>query len=132
MRNLWKEFREFALQGSLIDLALGLVVGGAGAGIVHSLVQDVLLRRVRLFLAGANVTDLPPVDWPALGGSILNFMLTSTVVFMIVKGVNKMRKGKDEAPVEKLCPHCFFDIPIQATRCGHCTSQLTAGNENAA
>lgn len=124
MQNLWREFREFALQGNLIDLALGLVIGTAGAGIINSLVHDVLLRRVRLLLAGENIGDLPTVDWPALGGSILNFVLISAVTFVIIKGVNNMRKGKDIEPVEKLCPHCYFDIPIQATRCGHCTSQL--------
>ncbi len=131
MRNLWKEFREFALQGNLIDLALGLVIGGAGAGIINSLVQDVLLKRIRMAMAGTDVDKLPPVDWPAVGGSIVTFLLTSAIVFVIVKGVNKMRKGKDEEPVEKLCPHCFFNIPIQATRCGHCTSQLTPQETNA-
>ena len=129
MRNLWKEFREFALQGNLLDLALGLVMGSAALAVINSLVQDVLLRRVRMMLAGADASSLPPVDLAAFGGSILAFLLSAVVVFVIVKGINKMRRGKDPEPVEKLCPHCYFNIPIQATRCGHCTSQLTVTSD---
>ena len=123
---MFKEFKEFALKGNMIDLAIGLVVGSTGANIIASLVKGLMIPRMRAVTGGTDPTKLPPVDWDSVIGSIVGFLLTMLVVFMIVKAVNRMRKGAEPEPVEKECPHCRFNIPIAATRCGHCTSPLEA------
>jgi large conductance mechanosensitive channel len=123
---VWREFKEFALKGNMVDLALGLVVGSAGANIIASLVKGILIPRLHMLLGGTDPRQLPPVDIDAVLSSIISFLLNMIVVFFIVKVVNRMKKGFEPEPVEKECPHCFFNIPIQATRCGHCTSQLEA------
>jgi large conductance mechanosensitive channel len=121
---MWREFKEFALKGNMVDLALGLVVGSAGANIIASLVKGILVPRLHMVLGGTDPTKLPPIDMDSVISSIISFLLLMAIVFAIVKAVNRMKKGFEPEPVEKECPHCFFNIPIRATRCGHCTSQL--------
>ena len=122
-KGLMQEFKEFALKGNMIDLAIGLVVGSAAANIIVSLVKGILLPRLRAVTSG-GAPNLPPVDVDSFTASLISFVFTMAIVFGLVKVVNRLKKGAEPEPVEKECPFCRFNIPIQATRCGHCTSIL--------
>jgi large conductance mechanosensitive channel len=121
---MFKEFKQFALGGNMIDLAIGLVVGSASSNIIVSLVKGIFVPRVRAMTSGGDPTKLPPVDMDSVISSIVSFLILMLIVFVIVKIVNRLKKGQEPEPVEKECPYCRFSIPIEATRCGRCTSQL--------
>ena len=150
---LMKEFREFAVKGNVIDMAVGIIVGGAFGTIVKSLVDDVLMPPVGLLLGGVDFKDLfvvlrsgdpgPPyvtiADAQASGAVTLNygqfinnviaFLIVAFAVFLLVKAINRLRREEQvapKAPTDRACPFCAMTIPIQATRCPHCTSGLEA------
>lgn len=136
MRNFFSEFKEFALRGNVMDLAVGVIIGAAFQGIVNSLVNDVISPFIGLFAK----TDFKDWVWVvndtkiAYGSfltAVINFFIMAFVIFLLVKGLNKLsklgrRKGEEEtaAPVTKLCPYCCTEIDVKATRCPHCTSVL--------
>ena len=144
------EFKKFIMRGSVLDLAIGLVIGGAFGAIVTSLVNDIIMPPIGLLLGGVNFSSLmlvlkdgktpPPYSTPEVAKSVgavtinygifintlITFLIVAFVVFLIVKGINRMYVPKEEAPAPatKACTFCHTDIPLKATRCPNCTSQL--------
>jgi large conductance mechanosensitive channel len=146
---MWKEFKEFAVKGNAIDLAVGVIIGAAFGGIVNSLVKDILMPPIGLLTGGLDFSNkfLILKDAPAGGvfntaadaakaGAITwnygnfitliaNFLIVAFCIFLVVKAMNKMKKPSPTAPpVVKDCPACTMSIPIKATRCPHCTTEL--------
>jgi large conductance mechanosensitive channel len=126
-----KEFREFAMRGNVMDLAIAVIIGGAFGKIITSLVNDVLMPLIGVALGGLNFSDLAftfrgaVVTWGAFVQSIVDFIIVAFVIFMLVRTMNRMKKPEPvAAPTTKECPYCFSSIPIKATRCPYCTSQL--------
>ena len=126
-----KEFKEFAMRGNVLDLAVAVIIGGAFGKIITSLVNDVLMPLIGLVLGGINFSDLAftvgaaVIKWGAFVQSILDFVIVAFVIFMIVRAMNRMQKPAPiAAPTTKECPYCFSTIPIKATRCPNCTSEL--------
>lgn len=128
------EFKEFALRGNMMDLAVGVIIGGAFGAVVTSLTNNILSPIIGLF-TGQNFDALMvemfgvTIKYGAFITSIINFIITAFVIFLLVKGMNKLaslgqKEKAAEAPTTKKCPYCFTDIPIQATRCPNCTAQL--------
>lgn len=129
-----KEFRDFAVRGNVIDLAVAVIIGGAFGKIVGSLVNDILMPLVGLALGGINFAEQAftigeaVIKWGAFVQTVIDFVIIAFVIFMIIKAVNKTKK-EEPAPVPaeptvKACSFCFTEIPIKATRCPNCTSQL--------
>jgi large conductance mechanosensitive channel len=126
-----KEFREFAMRGNVMDLAIAVIIGGAFGKIITSLVNDVLMPLIGLVLGGVNFSELSftfrdaVIKWGAFVQSVIDFVIVAFVIFMIVRTMNRFKKPEPvAAPTTKDCPHCFTAIPIKATRCPNCTSQL--------
>ena len=126
-----KEFREFAMRGNVLDLAVAVIIGGAFGKIITSLVADVLMPLIGLVLGGINFSEqaftvgAAVVKWGLFVQSIIDFAIIAFVIFMLVRTMNRMKKEEPAAaPTTKECPHCFTAIPIKATRCPNCTSQL--------
>jgi len=148
---MWKEFKEFAVKGNAIDLAVGVIIGAAFGGIVASLVKDILMPPIGLATGGLDFSNkfivlkagadgatnfATPADALAhkaitwnYGNFItllINFVIVAFCIFLVVKAVNKMKRPAPNAkPVSKDCPACAMTIPIKATRCPHCTSELS-------
>lgn len=141
-----KEFKEFALRGSVLDLAIGVIIGTAFGKIISSLVSDILMPPVGLLLGNVDFTNIfwslsgekfkSLADAQAAGAAtiniglfintLINFIIIAIVLFLIIKSINKMSKPK-VAPVKpemKDCPYCLTSIPLKASRCPNCTSQL--------
>lgn len=129
MKKLLKEFKEFALRGNVMDMAVGVIVGGAFTAIVTCL-TDNILRPILNWIMGN-----PDEGWTAANAvsafitAILNFVITAIVLFLILKGIKSLTSiGKKpeapKAPTTKKCPYCQSEIAIEATRCPHCTSVL--------
>src|SRR2546423_15389675 len=149
---MWKDFKEFAVKGNAIDLAVGVVIGAAFGGIVTSLVKDILMPPISLLTGGLDFSNkfivlkagadgaanfATPAQAAAVGAVtwnygnfvtlVINFVIVAFCIFLIVKAMNKMKKpAPGEPAVSKDCPACAMTIPIKATRCPHCTSDLTA------
>jgi len=143
-----KEFKEFALRGSVIDLAVGVIIGGAFGKIVTSLVNDIIMPPIGMLLGKVNFTDLfidlsgkgyatladaktagaATINYGLFLNTILDFLIVAFVIFLVIRQMNRMKRPAPAAapvdPVVKTCPHCATEIPIAATRCPHCTSQL--------
>jgi large conductance mechanosensitive channel len=147
-----KEFREFILRGNMIDLAVGVIIGGVFNRVVQSLVNDIIMPPIGLLLGRVDFTNLflllkggePAGPYPTLAdaqtagavvisyGAFINtliaLVITGFAVFLLVRGINRLRRQQEApapaAPTTKLCPHCQTEIPIAATRCPNCTSQL--------
>jgi len=152
--HIFKEFRVFAVRGNVVDMAVGIVIGAAFGTIVKSFVDDILMPAIGLLLGDVDFTNLfimlkegtkaagPYASLAAaksagavtlnLGvfiNTIISFIIIAFAVFLVIKGINRMKREKEVAPAEpttKECPFCFTSIPIQASRCPHCTSQLAA------
>lgn len=129
-----KEFKEFISQGNVLDMAIGVIIGAAFKAIIDSLVADIITPILNVFLQGVNfsewVVNAGPIQF-ALGNfinNIISFLVIAFVLFIIVKSVNKAKafnKKEDvPAPTTKTCPYCKSEIPLEASRCPHCTSQL--------
>ena len=129
-----KEFREFIMRGNVMDLAVGVIIGGAFGKIVASLVSDIFMPLIGLLIGGIDFSGLAftlgsaKVTYGNFINNIIDFLIIALVIFLMVKGVNSlMRKPAPApaAPTAKECPHCFTAIPIKATRCPNCTSELS-------
>lgn len=153
MKKFTTEFKEFISKGNALDLAIGVIIGGAFGAIINSLVEDLIMPVIGMLLGKINFTDLfiqlnrSAVTIPAgttlaaareagavvfAYGSflmtIVNFLIIALVIFLLVRAINKMRKpaaAPAAAPATKVCPFCKTEIPLEATRCPHCTSQLS-------
>ena len=126
-----KEFKDFIMRGNVLDLAIAVIIGGAFGKIVSSLVNDLLMPLVGLLMGQVNFSELAwnvgeaSVKWGAFIQSIIDFLIVATVIFLIIKAANRMKKpAPPAAPTTKECPHCFSTINIKATRCPNCTAQL--------
>jgi large conductance mechanosensitive channel len=148
-----KEFKEFAMRGNVLDMAVGIIIGAAFGTIIATLVSDVLMPPIGLLLGNVDFSNLfvvlkegkvvgPYATVAAAKGAgavtlnyglflntVINFLIVAFAIFFLIRGMNSLKK-KEEAPpavpTTKDCPHCLSTIPIKATRCGHCTSELKA------
>ena len=144
--GMLKEFREFAVKGNVIDLAVGIIIGAAFGRIVGSLVGDILMPPIGLLLgkvdfsnlfinlsgtaypsvAAAKAAGAPTLNYGMFLNTVLEFLIVAFAVFLVVKQANRLRREPAPAdPTTKECPHCLTAIPIKATRCSACTSTLT-------
>jgi len=142
-----KEFKEFALRGNVLDLAVGIVIGAAFGKIVNSLVNDLLMPPIGLLvkhvdfkelfvnlsgasyatLAEAKTAGAPTLNYGMFLNILLEFIIVAFAVFLVVRAANRMQKPAPPAPAStRDCPYCRMSVPLQATRCAHCTSQLAA------
>jgi len=129
-----KEFKAFALRGNVLDLAVAVIIGGAFGKIITSLVNDVLMPLIGLVLGGINFSEqkIPLgkdafLQWGAFVQSIIDFVIVAFVIFLLVRAMKRMQKQEPApaaVPTTKECPHCFTTIPLKATRCPNCTSEL--------
>ena len=124
-----KEFKEFALKGNMMDLAVGVIIGAAFKGIVDSLVNDILMPIINACTGGLNFNDWAitigkaKILYGTFISNVLNFIIMAFIIFLMVKAMNKLRR-KDEEVTTKVCPHCKSEIPLDATKCPNCTSEL--------
>ena len=150
---MWKEFKEFAVKGNVVDMAVGIIIGGAFGTIVKSLVNDVIMPPIGLLLGGVDFANLfallkegseaapytaladaqaagaVTINYGLFMNSVISFFIVAFAVFLLVKSINKLRREEEappEEPTTKDCEFCFSSIPIKATRCPSCTSELTA------
>lgn len=125
-----KEFREFAIRGNVMDLAVAVIIGGAFGKIVTSLVNDLLMPLIGLLLGGINFSDLAitvggaVIKWGAFVQSIIDFIIVAFVIFLIVRAMNRLKRQEPTTPTTKECQYCFSTIPLKAVRCPNCTSEL--------
>jgi large conductance mechanosensitive channel len=147
---MFKEFKEFAMRGNVVDMAVGIVIGAAFGGIVNSFVSDVIMPPVGLFLgsvdfsslflvlkegkvagpyeslAVANAAGAVTLNYGVFFNTIISFLIITFAVFLLIRNINRMKK-KEEAPAvpaTKECPYCLSAVPLKAVRCPHCTSEL--------
>ena len=144
MSKITKEFKEFIMRGNVMDMAVGVIVGGAFSSIINSLVNDVLMPVISLATGKVDFTNLfialdgqsyPTLD-PAKASTsvfaygsfiqtVIQFLIIAFSIFMVVKGINMLRRPKPEAaPTTKECPYCKSEIHIDAVKCPHCASEL--------
>ncbi|MCR8660007.1 large-conductance mechanosensitive channel protein MscL [Paenibacillus endoradicis] len=153
--KILQEFKEFAVKGNVIDLAVGVIIGGAFGKIVTSLVNDIIMPPVGVLLGNVDFKDLkipigdapdmtdgtivvqPAIYYGSFINTILDFLIVALCIFFMVKGINHLRRITEKekvadvtAPTEKECPHCLSQVPIKATRCKHCTSHLVNSTIN--
>ena len=142
-----KEFKEFIMRGNVLDMAIGIVIGGAFGKIVTSLVNDILMPPIGVLLgnvdfaslfinlsgkpyaslADAKAAGAATINYGLFVNTVIDFVIVAFVIFLLIRAVNRMRREKETAPAApttKECPYCLSSIPIKATRCANCTSQL--------
>ena len=142
-----KEFKEFVMRGNVIDLAVGVIIGGAFGKIVSSLVKDIIMPPIGLLLNGVNFSDLfialdrqsykslteaqaagaPTLNYGLFINNMIDFLIIALVIFLTIKGINSLKRKPEPAsaePTTKECPYCTSTISIKASRCPNCTSQL--------
>ena len=136
MKAFMKEFKEFISRGNVMDMAVGIIIGGAFTAIVNSLVADIINPLLGCFVSmDFSAWTIPLVGEAALGignfiNAVISFLIMAFILFSIIKAMNKAatlgKKPEEEpaAPTTKICPYCKSEIAIEATRCPHCTSQL--------
>jgi large conductance mechanosensitive channel len=146
---MWKEFKEFAMKSNALDLAVGVIVGAASGAVVNSLVKDILMPPLALLTGGLDFSNRFVVLRHAPGGGafatpaeavkagaitwnygsfltvLLDFLIVAFAVFLVLKALHRLRKEAPRAPAGKACPACTLEIPPQATRCPHCTTELS-------
>ena len=142
---MFKEFKDFVMRGNVLDLAVGVIIGGAFGKIITSLVNDVLMPPIGLLLGGVNFSNLfisldgkvyesldvakaagaATVNYGLFFNTVIDFTIVAFVIFLMIKSISKLQKPAPVAdPSTKECSHCFSTISIKATRCPHCTSEL--------
>jgi large conductance mechanosensitive channel len=138
--GMLKEFREFAVKGNVMDMAVGIIIGGAFTPIVKSLVDDVIMPPIGLLLGGVDFSEhrftlkektdeaaAVTVNYGSFVNVVITFVIVAFAVFVLVKGMNRLRAAEaPPAPTTRPCPECQMPIPLAATRCGHCTTQVPA------
>lgn len=142
-----KEFKEFAMKGNVLDMAIGIIIGAAFGKIITSLVSDVIMPPIGLILgrvdfsslflnlsgthydslAAAKAAGAATINYGVFLNNVVDFLIVAFVIFLVVRQVNRWKKPVPAAaPATKECPYCFSAIPIKATRCPNCTSELRA------
>ena len=130
MKKFLKEFKEFALRGNVMDMAVGIIIGGAFSGIVTSLTDNFINPIINLIMGNASYTKADIIGFgSAFLASIVNFIIMAFILFCLIRGINKLmsvgkKKEEPKAPTTKICPYCKSEIPLDAVRCAHCTSEL--------
>ena len=147
-----KEFKEFVMRGNVVDMAVGIIIGAAFGTIINSLVSDVIMPPIGLLfgnidfsnlfivlrqgakeagpygsLAAAKAAGAVSINYGFFINTVISFVIVAFAVFLLIRGVNKMKRQAETppaVPTTKECPYCLSTIPIKATRCGHCTSEL--------
>lgn len=144
---MWKEFREFAVKGNVVDLAVGVIIGGAFGKIVSSIVSDIVMPPFALLLGKVNFTNrfitlsgkhysslaaaqsggAVTINYGLFINNVIEFLIVAFVLFIVVKQINRLRRQQvPKEPSEKDCPYCISRISIKATRCPNCTSNLSS------
>ena len=137
MKKFIEEFKAFALRGNMMDMAVGVIIGGGFTGIVTSLTDNFINPILNLVTRAEMYTLRDLVRFASrFASDLLNFLILAFVLFCLIKGINKIialgqKKQEPAAPSTKKCPYCLSDIPVQATRCPHCTSVLPEKTESA-
>jgi len=137
---MFKEFKEFAMRGNVVDMAVGIIIGGAFGKIVSSLVNDVVMPPIGMLLGQVDFSNLAitltektaeaeavTIKYGVFINTVLDFIIVAFAIFMVIKQMNRLQRKPAEtpaAPTTKDCPKCYSAIPIKATRCPHCTSEL--------
>ena len=130
MKKFFKEFTEFALRGNVMDMAVGIIIGGAFSGIVTSLTDNFINPIINLIMGNASYTKADVIGFgSAFLASVVNFVIMAFILFCLIRGINKLmsvgkKKEEPKAPTTKICPYCKSEIPLDAVRCAHCTSEL--------
>ena len=137
MKAFIKEFKEFISRGNVMDMAVGVIIGGAFTAIVTSLVDDIIMPLLSLLTGGLDFSALSiplgtgeeaaALNYGAFIAAVINFLLIALVIFTIIKAINKATPKKEEPkaePTTKICPKCQMEISIKATKCPHCTSDI--------
>jgi large conductance mechanosensitive channel len=149
-----KEFKEFALRGNVVDMAVGIIIGAAFGTIVKSLVDDIIMPPIGMLLGNVDFANLlillkagsPAGPYASLAdaktagavtinygvfiNAIISFLIVAFVVFLLIRSMNRMKKEEEAPPAEpttKECPYCLSTVPIKASRCAYCTSELSEG-----
>jgi len=150
---MWKEFKEFAMRGNVIDMAVGIIIGAAFGTIIKSLVSDIIMPPIGLLLGNVDFSNLfltlkdgtavhgpyasidaaqkagaVTINYGVFINTVISFLIVAWAIFIMIKALNKLKKQEAvaaEAPTVKECPYCFEKVSINAKRCPHCTSQLT-------
>jgi large conductance mechanosensitive channel len=133
--GMLKEFKDFAVKGNAIDMAVGIVIGAAFGKIVSSLVNDVIMPPLGLLLGRMDFAKLAielnekaAIKYGLFINSIVDFVIVAFAIFLVIKQINRLKKAPPPAdPTTKQCPECCSTIPVKATRCPHCTAGLAAG-----
>jgi large conductance mechanosensitive channel len=134
--KMLKEFREFAIRGNVMDLAVAVIIGAAFGKIVTSLVDNILMPLIGLVMGGVDFSALSlqvgdaVVQWGLFVQSIIDFIIIAFVIFLIVRAINRLKRDEPVTPTTKECPHCFTTIPLKAARCPNCTSELLSTQAN--
>ncbi|HKA18056.1 MAG TPA: large conductance mechanosensitive channel protein MscL [Blastocatellia bacterium] len=142
---MFKEFKEFIMRGNVMDLAIGIIIGAAFGKIITSFVSDIMMPPIGLLLGKVDFTNLfinlsgtkydtlkaakdagaPTINYGVFLGTIIDFLIVAFVIFLVIRQINRMRRQREEpAPDSRECPFCLSAIPLNATRCAHCTSDL--------
>ena len=145
---MFKEFKEFAMRGNVLDMAVGIIIGAAFGTIVTSLVSDVIMPPIGLLLGNVDFSNIfavlkegktpgPYASLAAAKGAgavtmnmgvfintVINFIIVAFAIFLLIRSINRFKKKEEAVPTTKECPYCIVSIPIKATRCPHCTSEL--------
>jgi large conductance mechanosensitive channel len=142
---MFKEFKEFAMKGSMVDLAVGIVIGAAFGKIITSLVSDVIMPPIGLLLgkvdfsslfidlsgkgyatlAEAEAAGAATINYGLFLNTVIDFIIVAFVIFLIIKQINRMKREEAPAPPDtKDCPYCYTGIPLKATRCPNCTAEI--------
>jgi large conductance mechanosensitive channel len=142
---MWKEFKQFIARGNVVDLAVAVIIGAAFGKTVTSLVNDILMPPIGLLLGNVDFTNLfitlsggsyatlaeaqaagaATINYGVFINTVIDFLIVAFAIFLLVRQVNRLKKPAPPAePTTKACPYCLSEIPIKATRCPHCTSEL--------
>ena len=146
LKDTLKEFKEFAVKGNVVDMAVGVIIGGAFGKIVTSFVNDLIMPIIGKITGGTDFTQMfialdgniyatleeaqaatATIAYGSFITQVLDFIIIAFVIFFALKALVKLKKPEvpvEETPTTKVCPYCKMEIPIEATRCGHCTSEL--------
>ena len=141
---MYREFKDFIMRGNVVDLAVAVVIGVAFGKIVTSFVEDILMPPIGLLLGGVDFSNLfvnlSGKDYPSIAAakaagaatwnygiflnSVFNFLIIAFTIFLIIKQINRLQKPAPAGPTSKDCPYCLSAVPLKATKCAHCTSEL--------
>ena len=135
-----KEFKDFAIRGNVVDMAVGIIIGAAFGKIVTSLVNDVVMPPIGLLRGNVDFSNLSivlrektpeaeaiTVNYGAFINTVLDFVIVAFVIFLVIRQMNRMKRQEAAQPTTKNCPYCMSVVDVNATRCPHCTSELQEG-----